>query len=41
MNRLLEGRGVKGSPAVFAQRGQALHDGGHAPLLGMLADPAP
>ncbi len=39
MNRLLEGHGVKGSPAVFAQRGQALHDGGYAPLLGMLADP--
>jgi len=27
INRLLEDHGVKGSPAVLAERGQALHDG--------------
>ena len=40
MNRLLEGHGVKGSPGVFAERGQALHDHGYAPLLSMLTEPA-
>lgn len=40
MNRLLEGHGVKGSPGVFAERGQALRDSGYAPLLSMLAEPA-
>ena len=39
MNRLLEGHGVKGSPALFEERGQALHDDGYAPMLAMLADP--
>lgn len=36
MNRLLEGHGVKGNTALYAARGQALHDVGYAPLLGML-----
>lgn len=40
MNRLLEGHGVKGSPDLFAERGQALHDHGYAPLLSMLTAPA-
>jgi len=37
MNRLLEGHGVKGSAGIFAERGQALHDNGYAPMLAMLA----
>jgi uncharacterized peroxidase-related enzyme len=41
MNRLLEGHGVKGSPGVFAERGQALHDHGYEPLLSILAEPPP
>lgn len=36
MNRLLEGHGVKGAAALFAERGQALKDGGYAPLLAHL-----
>jgi uncharacterized peroxidase-related enzyme len=36
MNRLLEGHGVKGNAALFAERGRALKDGGYAPLLGYL-----
>ncbi len=36
MNRLLEGHGVKGSPAVFVDRGQALFEHGYSPLLAML-----
>lgn len=40
MNRLLEGHGVKGSPGVFAERGQALRDIGYAPLVAMLTDPS-
>lgn len=40
MNRLLDGHGVKGSEALYALRGQALHDAGYAPLLALLADPA-
>lgn len=39
MNRLLEGHGVKGAAALFAERGQALKDGGYAPLLALLQDP--
>ena len=33
MNRLLEGHGVKGSAALFAERGKALREAGYAPLL--------
>lgn len=36
MNRLLEGHGVKGNAALYAARGQALHDEGYQPLLGAL-----
>lgn len=36
MNRLLEGHGVKGNSALYAARGQALHDAGYAPLIGAL-----
>ena len=40
MNRLLEGHGVKGNPGVFAERGQALHSVGYAPLLALLPEGA-
>lgn len=33
MNRLLDGHGVKGSSALFVERGQALKEHGYAPLL--------
>lgn len=33
MNRLLEGHGVKGSDALYAERGAALKEHGYAPLL--------
>lgn len=36
MNRLLEGHGVKGTPGVFASRGQALKDDGYEPLMAFL-----
>jgi uncharacterized peroxidase-related enzyme len=36
MNRLLEGHGVKGSEALFAERGAALKEHGYAPLLRFL-----
>ena len=36
MNRLLEGHGVKGTPQLFASRGQALLKEGYAPLLKLL-----
>lgn len=36
MNRLLEGHGCKGDPAVFADRGAALKSDGYAPLLDLL-----
>jgi uncharacterized peroxidase-related enzyme len=39
MNRLLEGHGVKGAAALFAERGQALKDVGYAPLLALLQEP--
>jgi len=38
MNRLLEGHGVKGSPALFEARGKALAEDGYAPLLALLQD---
>lgn len=38
MNRLLEGHGVKGSPALFEARGKALTEDGYEPLLAMLQD---
>ncbi len=41
MNRLLDGHGVKGTPDLYAQRGQALHQHGYAPLLALLGDPTP
>lgn len=40
MNRLVDGHGVKGSPAMFAARGKALRDDGYAPLLAMLGGSA-
>ncbi len=36
MNRLLEGHGCKGDPAVYATRGHALKETGYAPLLKFL-----
>jgi uncharacterized peroxidase-related enzyme len=36
MNRLLEGHGVKGSTALYAERGQALASDGYEPLLAWL-----
>jgi hypothetical protein len=36
MNRLLEGRGVKGDAALYETRGKALHEQGYAPLLALL-----
>jgi uncharacterized peroxidase-related enzyme len=39
MNRLLEGHGVKGNAALFAERGLALKEAGYKPLLGDLAPP--
>lgn len=36
MNRLLEGHGVKGSPALYAERGRALARDGYEPLLAWL-----
>lgn len=36
MNRLLDGHGVKGSQALFEERGRALARDGYEPLLGML-----
>jgi hypothetical protein len=33
MNRLLEGHGVKGSAALYAERGRALARDGYDPLL--------
>ena len=36
MNRLLEGHGVKGSPAIFEERGRALARDGYEPLLAWL-----
>lgn len=33
MNRLLEGHGVKGSEALYAERGTALKEHGYTPLL--------
>jgi uncharacterized peroxidase-related enzyme len=36
MNRLLEGHGVKGSAALYAERGQALARDGYEPLLAWL-----
>lgn len=38
MNRLLEGHGVKGNPAIFEARGKALVDQGYEPLMKALAD---
>lgn len=38
MNRLLEGHGVKGSPGIFVERGQALRANGYAPMLALLAE---
>lgn len=39
MNRLLEGHGVKGNAALFAERGRALKYAGYAPLLAHLHTP--
>jgi uncharacterized peroxidase-related enzyme len=36
MNRLVDGHGVRGSPALFSARGKALHEEGYAPLLALL-----
>lgn len=39
MNRLLDGHGAKGAPALYAERGRALQADGYAPLLAMLEAP--
>ncbi len=38
MNRLLDGHGVKGGPALYVERGHALKESGYSPLLAWLQD---
>ncbi|GIL01114.1 MAG: alkyl hydroperoxide reductase AhpD [Alphaproteobacteria bacterium] len=37
MNRLVEGHGIKGAPAIWTERARALHQAGYEPIRDLLA----